>query len=450
MRVPSYPEQESSLRRSRPADTEIDFHPAMDEDEEVTLVKPKKTLELVEDETEADIEHNLREAARHADDRKEHVEAYKSPVHKTSSHEAKVILNIREQIKEPKQEVKKDPLQKLQEELSDKNNEEGNIHEELNRKKLRRGPVIGFFRWLSKITGGVASTTEELEIRELEARLEGVNADQSALLEEIQSIQLQENRSRIQSARAGIPRKAAMTPTRELEQDRVRREQREEDRVAAQKLETPTVGMTEEGAEVAYGLATPEEALTKMRKRKAVEQKTEERAKARKERQATPRPAPELKLPEEITAKAAEYVAKQELPAMNIAEAATILHKERAAKLWETVKDAMKKKPEVMVVIGGSNINVREHPATIYVFTAAEATRAQQQGDNAGYDAAMQKIERWNVLLGLRMEDLDTMLNPEVTPVAPAAPEAPTKLNRMRGRDSRGQTTNRSNTRFRF
>jgi hypothetical protein len=103
--------------------------------------------------------------------------------------------------------------------------------------------------------------------------------------------------------------------------------------------------------------------------------------------------------------------------------------------------DAMKKKPgmddDILLAVGEARRSGRQEvPATLYVFTLAEAERALQAGDEGAYKEAMKNIGRWNDLLGLNLEDV--------------IGKKPVQIDRLSGVKQRRETVNRTNTRNRF
>jgi hypothetical protein len=348
--------------------------------------------------------------------------------------EEKVILNIRKELQP------KDEIASLQAKLQKMNAEEGKLHEDLNALLAKRGLGTRIGRWLSRLTGGVAETEDEAKIRVLKNDLEVLNSEQQDLMEEIETLMHQAN------ARKGkIPRSIPLTPKRVLEQDQLQREEREENRAAAQRLETPTLGMQEEGAEVVYGLATPEEARKRVTARKKKEAAKEETPDLSIDVDLSDLEEPKLTRKKAFEQKAKafrEKRAEDPMTAMTIDRAAEILGgKAQAAAMWDKVMDAMKKKPgmddDILLAVGESRrAGGKEHPATLYVFTLAEAERALQAGDSEGYKNAMKNVDRWNSLLGLTTEDV--------------IGKKPQQMDRLQGVRRRRDSVNRTNTRYKF
>lgn len=387
------------------------------------LRAPKEEVTAQEDSStvpEAEIQHNLREAKRHENDRtesqtielKEHILPREGRVKRQyPAYEDKVVFTGVDGLK-----LKLEEQKKL----------EGDLYEEMNRIRSERtfgSKIRGFF---AKLTGGLMQTKEQAEIAEIERRIAEVSAQQDFLVNEIQK---ETHTGRQPSLRSG-GRKAPITPPAVLAAERVREQEREEDRVAAKQLPDSTLGMEEEGAEVVYGLATPEEARKKMTARKKKEADTQKDA-------ATA--VAELTLPKGIEKDVEAYEANGE---MSIDLAAKILGgKPRAATLWDMVSGAMKKNADATMAIGSADL--QQHPATTYVFTAAEATRAQQAGDTAAYEKTMATIQKWNTMLGISSKDIEDLLNPP-------EPQAKPKLDRLRGVYARRDNVRRSNARFKY
>jgi hypothetical protein len=353
--------------------------------------------------------------------------------------EEKVIVRLRKEI-QPKDEV-----QTLQTKLQKMNREEGKIHEQLN--ELRRNRSIGarIGRWLSRLTGNTLETPEEATIRSLENDLEILNSEQQDLMEEIQTLTHKASLEALRRSQIARPRGLPITPKRVLAEDQLRRKAREEDRIAAQQLETPTLGMEEEGAEVVYGLATPEEARKRVsdrKKRKAPAQAfSEDSIDVDLSDMDTPKPE-QQDVAKEQAEPSKEKREGNETESMTVDRAAELLGgKPRAAAIWDKVMDAMKKKPgmddDILLAVGEARRSGRQEvPATLYVFTLAEAERALQAGDEGAYKEAMKNIGRWNDLLGLNLEDV--------------IGKKPVQIDRLSGVKQRRETVNRTNTRNRF
>lgn len=353
--------------------------------------------------------------------------------------EEKVIIRLRKDI-QPKDEV-----QTLQTKLQKMNHEEGKIHEQLN--ELRRNRSIGarIGRWLSRLTGNTLETPEEATIRSLENDLEVLNSEQQDLMEEIQTLTHKASLETLRRSQISRPRGLPITPKRVLAEDQLRRKAREEDRIAAQQLETPTLGMEEEGAEVVYSLSTPEEA------RKRISERKKNEASAQKfpensidvDLSDLDGPKPEQQNDtKKHTDSVKEKHREDETPSMTVDRAAELLGgKPRAAAIWDKVMAAMKKKPgmddDILLAVGEARRSGRQEvPATLYVFTLAEAERALQTGDEEAYKEAMKNIGRWNDLLGLDLEDV--------------VGKKPVQVDRLSGVKRRRETVNRTTTRNRF
>lgn len=312
----------------------------------------------------------------------------------------KAVRAAQERLSAP--ETVEEEVVAIQDKLQDANEREGKIHERINEIKSNRTVMSRIGGWLSKITGGVAETSEQQELRILQNNLDVIHAEQKGFIEDIQLLTY---RRGIEQS-SGRIRKAAITPDVALDMEQLRKQQREESVYHVQNEEgkmeaVSAVGLSEKEAEEVYGI--DDSPTIEVHGEEEIDLPEEETVKPKKAyRKIKPESTKEqtLKAPAGTEQFIEANKKKEKAKEWNVEKTAYVLGKDRARDLWDQVEGLVRKNGEAGMEIMNGSSGVQEHPATLYVFELAKAVKAQQDGDTKAFEEATDRITEWNNALG--------------------------------------------------
>jgi hypothetical protein len=372
-------------RPKEPTDEEITARISEELRTGVRAEKREAELQAKEEKQRAENERR-----RHADDRKEHVV---SEHHISESKEEPIPVE--------------NEADRLRKQISKKNAEEGRIISKMNEIRKSRGFFGALRSGIAALTGGYAKTQEDKWLEAYERDLAEIDAERDALMEDLQQLSRRPG-TRATSARARkedleaidtssfvkTKKQAAKGMARDIAATFVPgvKTEFEKDQDAMEEGETT--------------IEVPEEERTGL---EAFEKSLEEPQRVKR-----PKKKETLTLPPDV--------GRMERQRMTIDRAKTILSQPVAYDLWELLagKDGkggkLGERPDARVAVSGSDLTQTEHPATLYVFEVAKAVRAKQEGDEAAFEAAADKLASWNKLLKIDNAYVNSVLATRVGP----------------------------------